>query len=327
VLLDRLVISKLQNKAIWKRILLERLTEPLHLNIASVFIGLFGSWRAKRAFDLVLRPHNAYGIFDAAARCKRLGIRKLAVCEFGVANGAGLMNMARIAEPVMADTGVDIKVFGFDTGKGMPPPIDYRDHPDHYSTGDFQMDTRLTANLPLNTQILLGPIKETLPGFLAMVEQAGYMIGYVVLDVDYYSSTCDALAVFDGKPTIYLPLVNVYIDDVDEAEHNPSAGALLAVSEFNARSPLRKIHYDEFLVTRRLFSRAKWIKHMWCLHVFDHPDRLIQKAGRRDLDNPYLRRQNPRVDSRREPEIIAVDEAPSISQAVTPSGHGDQSAL
>jgi hypothetical protein len=111
VLLDRLVISKLQNKAIWKRILLERLTEPLHLNIASVFIGLFGSWRAKRAFDLVLRPHNAYGIFDAAARCKRLGIRKLAVCEFGVANGAGLMNMARIAEPVMADTGVDIKVY------------------------------------------------------------------------------------------------------------------------------------------------------------------------------------------------------------------------
>ena len=37
--------------------------------------------------------------------------------EFGVAGGAGLVNLERIAELVEQKTGVGIDIYGFDTGK------------------------------------------------------------------------------------------------------------------------------------------------------------------------------------------------------------------
>ena len=43
------------------------------------------------------------------------------VCEFGVASGAVLLNLAELAEPVGAETGIEIRIFGFDTGAGLPP--------------------------------------------------------------------------------------------------------------------------------------------------------------------------------------------------------------
>ena len=49
-----------------RRILRERLTEPLHLNVASLFVAAFGSVRSKIAFDLIQRPHYAYGLLEAA---------------------------------------------------------------------------------------------------------------------------------------------------------------------------------------------------------------------------------------------------------------------
>jgi hypothetical protein len=31
-----------------------------------------------------------------------------------------------------------VSVVGFDSGVGMPPPLDYRDHPDLYQQGTFR---------------------------------------------------------------------------------------------------------------------------------------------------------------------------------------------
>jgi hypothetical protein len=288
-MINKFLAAKLRDRRIWKRIFLERLTEPLHLNLISLFVAVFGNWRSKCAFDLILRPHNAYAILDAADRCKALGAPKMAICEFGVASGAGLMNMALISEKVSKLTGVDIRVFGFDTGQGLPSPVDYRDHPELYSSGDYKMDVaKLKSKLSANTTLVLGPICETMAGFLSTIEEEGYAIGYVVIDVDYYSSTCDALRIFEGDADLYLPLVQMYLDDVEFIQHNPSAGELLAVEEFNAKSTMRRIHTDEFLDNRRVFRRANWIKHMRSVHVLDHRERTTEKKGNRDLDNPYL---------------------------------------
>lgn len=276
---------------ILKRIFYERLTEPLHLNFLALWVAVFGSFRLRVAFDLILRQHNAYGLLRAADEARARGIRQIRAVEFGVAAGAGLLNMCQIARRVTRATGVDIVVYGFDTGRGMPPAQDYRDHPDLYQQGDFPMDfERLRARLPDNARLLIGDLSETLPGFLASELSAATPLGYVVVDVDYYSSTTLALRVFDASPELYLPLVTIYADDVELPENNPYAGEQLAFREFNQRSPMRKICRHEFFEDWRVFQRAIWLKHMYFLQVMDHPRRRQAQAGveQRVLGNPLL---------------------------------------
>lgn len=270
--------AKLASSRIWKRIFLERLTEPLHLNLLSVPVAVFGSFEQKVAFDLVLRQHNAYGILKAARIARRSGIAAITVAEFGVAAGAGIANMCDIASRVETATGVKIRVIGFDTGKGMPPPADWRDHPDLYGAGDFPMDFgRLRAQLPASCELVLGELRNTVPAALAAGGFESCPLGYAVIDVDYYSSTRQALRIFEGPPQNYLPLTVVYLDDIMLAEHNPKAGELLAVAEFNASFDRRVICRHEFLETERIFTRAMWLKQICFLHVMDHPLRAAPK--------------------------------------------------
>src|SRR5215813_13419759 len=129
---DRYVLKRLYAK--YKegklgRIGTERLTEPIHLNLLAFFVALFGSFRAKVNFDLIIRQQNAFPILHAADKARQAGLKRLTIVEFGVANGAGLINMCRIAASVEKTTGVGFDIYGFDTGAGMPAAIDYRHHP------------------------------------------------------------------------------------------------------------------------------------------------------------------------------------------------------
>lgn len=285
-------IKKLRRLAVLKRIFLERLSEPLHLNILSVPVLLFGSIRHKVLFDLVLRPHNAWGILTAAERAKSQGSSSVTVLEFGVANGAGLTNMAKIGDRVTKATGIDVKVVGFDSGSGMPAPVDYRDHPDLYGAGDFPMDfAALTAVLPSNAAVVLGPVEETVPRFLDQLDQTS-PIGYVVLDLDYYSSTKQCLDAFaTSDPQKFLPTTAVYLDDVYADEHNSRCGELLAVSEFNDQPHLRYIERMQFLKSQRVFHRALWLGQIYSLHVLDHPARqdVSTREAPQVIVNPYVK--------------------------------------
>ncbi len=282
---------KLWRRRSWRRIFYERLSEPLHLNLLSVFVGLFGSFRRKVEYDLILRHSNAFALLKAADQAKERGLPGITVLEFGVAAGAGLMNLCVLAQKVTSLTGIDIQVFGFDTGKGMPAPRDYRDHPDIYGKGDFAANLEaLRAILPPNGHLILGELAETAPRFVKEKLSAQAPIGYVFLDVDYYSSTVEALKIFDGPPDCYLPMLSIHVDDIDFEAHNPYAGELLAINEFNEQHRFRKICRQEFLESSRLFRKAEWIRHMFTLHVMDHPSR--QQAPTRPaqfLENPYLR--------------------------------------
>jgi hypothetical protein len=282
----RYLLSKLRDRDKLRKLVAERLTEPLHLNIASLFAAC-GPFRVKVAFDLVLRPQYAYGVLRAAELAALHGIRKIYCIEFGVAAGSGLMNMAYMAAKTSKITGVTIEVHGFDTGAGMPPPVDYRDHPELYATGDFPMDfPRLQQQLPENANLHIGQLSETVPRFLSNLDGA---IGLVALDVDYYSSSKIALQVFDAQATDYLPACLLYVDDMHHVTHNPWSGEILAINEFNASHNNRKIAPYAFLRSERLFKNAAWIDHFFVMHTLDHPVRVhgIGQSQRR-LDNPYL---------------------------------------
>jgi hypothetical protein len=206
-----------------------------------------------------------------------------------VAQGAGIMNLCVLAERVTRVTGVSIDIVGFDTGAGMPPARDFRDHPEVYAVGDFPMPNReqLLARLPTNAKIYFGDVAKTTKEFLA--ERQG-VIGFVSFDVDYYWSTLEALRLFEGSADAYLPKTICYFDDVMFDWHNEYCGELAAIADFNRANVRRKISRYNFLDKERIFVRAKWLGAMFILHVLDHPVRQPGgvKSATRVLDNPYM---------------------------------------
>jgi hypothetical protein len=287
-----LLARKLRRPHVWRRIFLERFTEPLHLNLIAAFVAAFGSFRARAAFDLVLRPQHAFGLLKAADTAREIGASAVTAVEFGVASGAGLFNLCDVAARVTRATGVRFEVVGFDTGRGMPEPRDYRDHPEHYRAGDFPMDrASLESRLPANARLICGDVAGTVPEFLQSLRESP-PIGFVSLDLDYYSSSRDALALFDDPdPTKYLPRVGLYLDDVTFDGHNEWCGELLAVAEFSRTRAMRKISRHNFLRNGRVFKHSPWIDQMYLAHILDHPYRSPQRAAGREpvlLENPYL---------------------------------------
>jgi hypothetical protein len=286
----RFFFKKISQRRIRSRLFLERLTEPVHLNLLSLLVAVFGSYRQKITFDLILRPQNAHSLLRGAANAKRFRRKKLTVVELGVASGAGLINISHIARRITKITGIGFEIFGFDTGTGMPQARDYRDHPELYWEGNYPMDPqRLTGRLPDNTQLILGDITTTLPGFLEQLRPDA-PLAFVSLDLDYYWSTREALKIFEAAPDCYLPETIVYVDDINLPSHNSWCGARLAINEFNEQHRYRKIERDDFLVHSRVFKNAMWISQIFKLHVLDHPVRstISRPDYSLGIPNPYL---------------------------------------
>ena len=273
------------------RVLYERLPEPLHLNILSIFVALFGNYKMRIACDLVVRQQYAFSLLKTAELAKVQGLKSVTVIEFGVAAGAGLVNICDISRNITKLTGVDFKIFGFDSGKGMPPPRDHRDHPEVFSEGSYPLIDRsaLMRALPHNAKLILGDIQETLPPFIAGLS-ASSPVGFVVIDVDYYWSAKECLNVFLGEADNYLPWTLVYLDDIGFESANPWAGELLAVREFNEENEMRKIHLFGGLRHKRLFKHTSWFDQVFLLHVLDHGRRNVSGASKeiKVLTNLYL---------------------------------------
>jgi hypothetical protein len=267
------VLKRLLQRNRVRKVVEERLTEPLHMNLLSLFVVLFGSFPAKVDFDLIVRQQYAFPILHAADMARAAGFRRVTLVEFGVASGAGLLNMCKIARSVTDAVGVEFDVVGFDTGKGMPAATDFRDHPEGFREGDFPMDQEpLLAALPSFARLILGDIDETIPGFLDDLS-AESPLAFVAVDVDYYSSAKKALEVLKSDPNKYLPTVMVYLDDIGIESANPWCGELLAVREFNSDNSMRKIAPFTMLRVHRLFKNAQWIEQMYVAHILDHPRR------------------------------------------------------
>jgi hypothetical protein len=246
-------------------------------NPASILVAIgrrlpFGSFQLRCALDLHPRPHYAFGVQQAATLASRLGVPAITVIEFGVAGGQGLVELERFAERTTEATGVDIQVYGFDRGSGLPEPDGYRDLPYTWERGDFNMDvTALRARLT-SARLVLGDIEDTVPTFL---DERRPPIGFVAVDVDYYSSTVAALQIFRGENECFLPRVFCYFDDTigddDQTIHNEYVGELAAIAEFNDRHADMKLARINGLTHKRAVP-APWHDAVFVLHRFDHPD-------------------------------------------------------
>ena len=218
------------------------------------------------------RRHYAYSTLTAADLAKERGLKSVTVAEFGVADGDGILNLCKIARSVTSLTGIQIKVVGFDSGRGMPPPRDYRDHPDLYQAGDFPMNIeRLRRALPSSAELILGELSDTVPMFARQLSPQS-PLGFCSIDIDYYSSAVDALALFANQdPLKYLPTTLIYLDDIVHISNSRFTGEMLAVEEFNAANRMRKIDRHRFMRGQRIFKNAAWIDQIYVLHVLDHP--------------------------------------------------------
>src|ERR1035437_3414473 len=114
------------------------------------------SQRHRYELGLVDRPHLAYGLKAAATEARKLGHKSMTAIEFGVGAGNGLLAMEEHAQVVGQLTGVSIAVVGFDTGSGLPEPVDYRDLPYVWEAGFYKMDVKLLTSRPRSAELLLG---------------------------------------------------------------------------------------------------------------------------------------------------------------------------
>ena len=99
-----------------------------------------GSFKFRMNINALERMHYAYICYNAAKLAKRLNLNKISVIEYGVAGGRGLLILEDYASEIKKILGVQIDIFGFDTGSGLPKPKDYRDLPYHWKEGFFSME-------------------------------------------------------------------------------------------------------------------------------------------------------------------------------------------
>jgi hypothetical protein len=229
-------------------------------------------------------PQYLWGTMCAALLAGTLGYERITVVEFGVAGGNGLIELERVARWVSRRSGVAIDVVGFDSGSGLPKPTDYRDLPQLWDEGYFSMDAERLRSKLSEAQLLLGPVAETVPEFIAARPAP---IGFVSFDLDLYSSTTDALALFGAEESLLLPRIVCYFDDIVGFSHSDFAGERLAISEFNERDATRKLS-QLYGLRHVVYQDRAWTEMMFMLHCFKHA-RYNDWDGSNQLDQLPLR--------------------------------------
>jgi len=230
-----------------------------------------GSIPIRVRFGLWDRPEYAYGLFRAAELAAQLGVPGISAIEFGVAGGNGLLAMESIASEVSRHFDLSISVYGFDTGVGLPPPEDYRDLPHVWGGGFYQMDVPALKAQLKHAKLILGNVRDTVQTFVADTER--FPVGFVAFDLDFYSSTRDALQVFTGDTATTLPRVYCYFDDICHPEfacHNEFVGELRAIREFNEQDEWRKV-VPPHLLRNTQPRHEKWQDQIYVFHNFQHP--------------------------------------------------------
>ena len=252
----------------WPDPVFSRYNPARPLAVAAARRLAFGSFRDRLRVSAFDRPYYAYCVYHSADLARKLGYTEVSVIEFGVAGGNGLVQLERYADEVAAEIGIEIQVYGFDTGAGLPAPVDYRDLPYHWQPGFFRMDKERLRRRLRTARLVLGDIRETLATFFDMYQPAP--VAAVMHDLDFYSSTRDALEMFNADEKYRLPRIFCYFDDVigEETElYNDFTGERLAISEFNAAGT-KKLSPAYHLITRE--DPKQWYHQIYLLHDFGH---------------------------------------------------------
>lgn len=223
-------------------------------------------------YQMIVRPHYAYCMLNAAILAMRLGKTKISVIEFGVAGGNGLLAAEYLAEKIEKhlNGAIEFEIYGFDTGEGLPEPEGKEDLPYWFEANQYKMDVERLKGRLTRAKLILGNVKDTSEDFFKNNDPAP--VGAMFYDMDYHSSTRDCFKLFDEDDIdrFFLPRLYLYMDDVigmDIEMYSEFNGQLLAIKEFNERSDGIKIHLNQNLIPKSGFD-AKY--QIYYAHLFNH---------------------------------------------------------
>jgi hypothetical protein len=212
------------------------------------------------------RPQYCWGVMWGAYLARALGIKRISVIEFGVAGGNGLVVLEVIAEKVTKYFGIEIDVYGFDTGRGSPKPTDYRDAPNLFHEADYPMDADKLRKRLKKAELVFGYVNDTVPSF---IQSGPAPVAFASFDMALYSCTSKAFKLFEADEEMLLPRIQCYMGACMGATYSDFTGDRLAISEFNAAHPMRKIS-PAYGLNVTVPSSEEWAGRMFLAHIFDH---------------------------------------------------------
>jgi hypothetical protein len=233
-------------------------------------------------------PQYVWSTLLAARTAHNLDIPAIAVAEFGVAGGNGLVALESAAGAAEDFYGIRIECFGFDSATGLPAPEDYRDVPHQLREGDFRMDEPALRARLHRSELVLGLVQETVPRFL---EAAHPPLGFASIDLDYYSSTVHALRLLDAPPKRLLPRVVFYFDDLHGWMYSEINGEAAAIADFNTAHEHRKLaevkalHYD----LPKTEHDLPWPEQIYIAHILDHSEYGTPERGEKHPTEHHVR--------------------------------------
>lgn len=221
------------------------------------------------ALNWAARPSYAYCTYHAADLARRLGIPRISVIEFGVAGGNGLLFLKDFAARVRQAVGIEVEVYGFDTGAGLPEVTALEDLPYWFRTSLYRMDeSALQAKLS-PAKLVLGDVADTVSEFFTRHDPAP--VGAIFNDLTLYSSTRDSLRLLEQDASRFLPRLFMYFDDVIGTEiemYGECNGQLLAISEFNRRQKAVYLGLNQNLLAR---NDITYRYQVYYAHLLSHP--------------------------------------------------------
>ena len=228
----------------------------------------FGSFEFRMEVSALRRNHYAYICYNAAKLAKKLGYKKISIIEYGVGEGSGLISLEKYADEIQKIFNVELDIYGFDSGKGLPKPVDYRDLPYHWKEGFFSMNEGDLQKKLKKAKLVIGDIKETSKTFFSEYNPAP--IGAVIHDFDFYSSTKIALSMMNENIKFFMPRIFSYFDDTIGSEvelYNDYTGERLAINEFNTNNKDIKICQPYHFLA---LTKENWHHQIWIIHFFKH---------------------------------------------------------
>jgi len=226
-----------------------------------------------------LRSNYTWGAIQSCHLASTLGVERISVIEMGVAGGNGLVALEYASEKLEDIFGVGIDVYGFDSGRGLPKPKDYRDLPNLWSEGAYPMDEQKLRKRLNKARLIIGRVEETLSKF---VKSKPAPIGFISFDLDLYSSTIQALAILKVDEKLLMPRIYCYFDDILGFTYGHHNGERLAMREFNSSNSSRQISkiYGLRFYLPQGEKNAAWSEKMYMAHILNHslynePDGLV----------------------------------------------------
>ena len=219
------------------------------------------------------RPHYALGLMLAVEQAINLGYKSIKVIELGCFNFDGIIDLEHFASDIKKFTNINIEIYGFTLKEGLPKQKqNYFDRLYRWSPEEFGFTKKKNYRNIKKSKIYFGDIKNTISKFKKDIKKniKTSPIGFIIFDLDYYSSTKKAMSLLKMKENSYIPRPYLYFDD--HSFSSKYEGERKAIMEFNNKNKYKISDIGE-LAEQLSILWSKWIflgKRFKQIHFFNH---------------------------------------------------------